>query len=115
MTGSKDVAPGQFSSIGDNDPDNVFTLDAGGRASKAPLYFSDETVDRNAHRAVLINFRVRLRWGAGHDFSEFPCFDTRCGAGDGNIRASRGSSFSYRVPHLALALVHRGLFSNTGM
>ena len=56
ITGSKDVAPGHFSSIGDDDPDDVVTLDARSRASKTPLYFIDETVDRNAHPAVLINF-----------------------------------------------------------
>jgi hypothetical protein len=56
ITGSKDVAPSYFSLIGDDNPDNVCTLDAGSGASKTPLYFIDETVDRNADPALLLHF-----------------------------------------------------------
>src|SRR6267142_1243391 len=116
VAGSKDVAPGHFTTVGDNHADNTFALQPRGRACKAPLNLIDEAVNGTANAAPLIDFPVRLSGRLdGNRLSEGLGADARW------RRRLRGSSrrHSYRCrsaagnrgPYLVLLLLDR-LFAN---
>src|SRR5713101_8916801 len=115
IAGGEDVAPGDFAAVGDDHADHALALETSGGAREALLQLLDQRIDGHADATGLVDpaIRLRLRFrrdGAGDELLAQASRRRAFGSG-GAIRGA----LTHGVPHLGLALLHRGLLAHAGV